>query len=99
MWHHRNEKLHSNAPQTNLIRDSSLIARITQLYGEKDTFAVPDQRLFDLPLKQRLELSLRAKKHWLVLAEQYRDTTHQRKMGNQRKITLFFEKSRRKDPI
>ena len=60
-------------------------------YSEKQEFAVVDQVIFTRPLDSILQSKPRAKKHWLIIADKYYSTTQDRKMGNQSKMTMFFQ--------
>jgi hypothetical protein len=97
MWTNRNDTLHSTNPVSQIIKASTIDSQIQQMYELQSTFAQPDQRLFQLPLEQRLKSNTRSKRYWLVLAARYRATTSQRLAGSQYKMTHFFPKLRPPD--
>ncbi len=47
---------------------------------QQDTFPASNWNLFDMPLKQKLEASVRSRSNWLTLVERYKKTKQQRLM-------------------
>ena len=63
IWYHRNQKLHqprSQQSETN----SQLHQHITALYTQKDQLTPLDQKMFHLPLEQRLAQPIHTLKQW-----------------------------------
>ena len=92
MWNTRNCILHDHSAASQSITESAVDSHIQQLYNIKESFAVSDQILFDLPLYVRLTHTMRSKQHWLVLVSRYHPTTKSRKIGNQELLTKYFRR-------
>ncbi len=99
MWEHQNSILHANTKEARLIRESPVDAQIRLLYSQQESFAATHRVLFNVPLPVRLRHSHCSRKHLIVLAHRYQETSHHCQAGDQLPITQFFNRCPATCPI